>query len=187
MFYIFDCNTLEYFSLKKWELYKFVKQEGTVFGNRPAQKRRLEKKIYIYDMWLTSEYDCRFIKYIVYDEFMNLVDYKILEDWVLNRSYKDYKQFSNNSFGKHTFRKDPVEGTGGWGNGHYHRRPKTTNERRANCDPDYAEYVRSRRRNVPDAWEDLHISARDDKRSWKKNGEYSRNLSARSGKSRGIW
>jgi hypothetical protein len=45
--------------------------------------------------------------------------------------------------------------------GHYHRHPRTQQERREN-----AEYGRGRRLNTPTSWDDLHIAAREN-RNWK--------------------
>lgn len=41
------------------------------------------------------------------------------------------------------------------------RRPKTTQEKRLNSDPDHQEYVRGKRRgrNLPDAWDDKHVGS----------------------------
>jgi len=73
-----------------------------------------------------------------------------------------------------TFRTAPVPGTGKRGGGHYFRRPRTTQERRAasafGTDRDYIEAggkVRASRNatNLVSAWDDIHRS-RDD-RSWK--------------------
>lgn len=44
------------------------------------------------------------------------------------------------------------------------RHPRTTQERRFNCDEDHKKLTRGRRRNLPSAWDDLWIR---DKKSWK--------------------
>ena len=169
MYYIYDCNTEKYFTLSYEKLYRFVNDEGTVFGNIPTQKRNLKKKVLTYGVWWNECMGHRLIKYIVYDEFMNLVDYKVLEDWALNRYGNKYKQFSLERFGSHEFRNGPVRWTGGYSNGHYHRMPRTTNEMRANFDPDYKELCRPKRKFLPTSWDDLQIASRRNKRSWKKN------------------
>lgn len=46
----------------------------------------------------------------------------------------------------------------------YLRHPKTTQERRSNCDPDHKRYTRGRRRNLPTTYDDIWIK---DRKSWK--------------------
>jgi hypothetical protein len=167
MFYIFDCDTEEYFTIKQCDLYHFVNKEGTVFGNLPQQKRNFKKKVLTHGVWWNDCMGIRLIKYIVYDKFMNLVDYEVLEQWALNNK-SGYKQFSLNRLGTHEFRNGPVPGIRKCGSYHYHRRPRTRNEMRSNCDPDHINYIR-KGRWLPSSWDDLKISSRDIKRSWKKN------------------
>jgi hypothetical protein len=49
-----------------------------------------------------------------------------------------------------------------------YRRPRTTQERRYNCDEDHADFVRGKRRNIPNAWDDL--PSRPHKKSRRKKG-----------------
>ncbi len=48
----------------------------------------------------------------------------------------------------------------------WHRHPRTTSERRANCDPDVREYVRGKRspRMLPNSWDDYNTTVT---KSWK--------------------
>lgn len=171
MYYIFDCNKEKYFTLSMSELYHFVNSEGTVFGNFPQQRREFKKKILTYGVWWNENMGLRLIKYIVYDEYMNLVDYEILDNFALKNRGRDHKQFRRSSFGNHEFRRGPVRWTGGsrYRLYNYFRGPKTTAELRANCDPDYEQYVRPRRKIIPTECYDVRRSDRDIKRSWKKN------------------
>jgi hypothetical protein len=63
------------------------------------------------------------------------------------------------------FRHDPVPGT--YGGRHkycFHRRMKTTQEKRLNCDHEYRPYIRGRRQTLPNHWDDYNRSYQ---RSWK--------------------
>lgn len=65
------------------------------------------------------------------------------------------------------FRKEPVPCTGRRYYGHYWRRPRTSQEKRMSCDPEYAEFYRKRRGNhLPSVWDDLPRSDVEDI-SWK--------------------
>lgn len=166
MYYIYSCNEEQLYTATRAELYNFVNNKGKVFGNFPQQRRLIKKIEYPWNYPELVTKGMGFIEYIAYDEYYNLIDYKVLEDWASN-SCKQYKQFSRNNYGDHEYRNGPVPGTGGWKNGHYFRRPKTRNELKANCDPDHKEYVR-KGRWVPSSWDDIPVSADRIKRSWKK-------------------
>ena len=169
MYYIYDCNEMQLYTATRAELYRFVNSRGNVFGNYPEQKRIIKKIEYPWNYPELVTKGLGFIEFIAYDEFYNLIDYEVLEDWA-SGSRKTYKQFTNKNYGDHTFRCGPVPGTGKrtWSFYNYYRAPKTKNEMIANSDVEYQEYVRPRRKLIPSAWEDIPRSDRDNKRSWKK-------------------
>lgn len=168
MYYVFNCDNEKNELFTRAELRSFVRKEGTVFGNFPQQKRVAKSKIIVYGFPLTINLGHRLIKYIVYDEFYNLVDYKVLEEWAYSSHYNKYRQFSWKKKKDYKFRNGPVPGVYKYKNTNYFRRPQTLNEMRANCDPEYKKYTRSGR-HVPTSFDDISISSRNIKRSWKKN------------------
>ena len=48
------------------------------------------------------------------------------------------------------------------------RSPRTHNENRQNSDPEYSDLVRSKRKNIVTAWDDVHRSDIGN-RSWKRH------------------
>lgn len=80
------------------------------------------------------------------------------------------------------YRYDPVPGVKHWKNSifPYVRHMRTTQERRAACDPDYKKYVRGRRSyiNLPNSWDDYWHARKEKgwkrtkkKRQWMKKGD----------------
>ena len=68
------------------------------------------------------------------------------------------------------FRRDPIPGTKGSRRCYaWWRHMKTTQEIRSNCDPDYKLYIRGRRKNIPNCWDDVH---RGCQRSWKSQNRH---------------
>jgi hypothetical protein len=49
-----------------------------------------------------------------------------------------------------------------------YRRPRTTQERRYNCDEDHTDFVRGKRRNIPNSWDDM--PSRPHKKSKRQKG-----------------
>jgi len=66
------------------------------------------------------------------------------------------------------YRIDPVPFTGHYKRGRLFRHIRTTQERRYNLSEEHKDYVRGKRRKLPEAWDDILISSQYNK-SWKRH------------------
>lgn len=74
-----------------------------------------------------------------------------------------YKPYQRPSYPP--FRAGPVPYTGKWFRCHFRMRlPRTTQELRMNCDPEYGKFARPNRKHLPTSWDDIFVRRT---RSWK--------------------
>lgn len=131
---------------------------------------------------------CCHRRYMFYDEYGRIIDARVyweeVKETFLKRKTTKYERripedakygevFNRYSWAKGNeyrfkFRCGPVPGTSYHWRGYCYRRPKTTAEIRMNCDPEYKDFVRPRRRLIPTAYDDVCISSYRS-RSWKDN------------------
>ncbi len=167
-----------------YELEYFVVKNGPwCFGNNFKDKRwsfKIRKHNYGYCRKPVLENEgteeLRTVKYVVYDEDYLPVACKTIDQIYVQGAhaaniYPKYRRSSRGSWqSRHPnypgFRNGPVPGVGGWGNGSYYRRVRTTQEKKFNCA--HKKYTRGKRRNLPCAWDDIKISDHYTGHSWKK-------------------
>ena len=118
----------------------------------------------------------------VIDEFGNNVyNFELLKDLHqytfredIDKEWRQY--FRRNQTSKYDrwnlplvdFRKDPVPLTGNHHHSNWWRSPKTFQEKKLSCDPEYKDFFRkSRGHHLPSTWDDLSISSNSDI-SWKR-------------------
>ena len=113
------------------------------------------------------------VTYVVYDDEDNVIPVKTFEYYCHGYEHPGpegkagrYKRSPWVIKGHPGFRNGPIPGTGGYGNGSWYRRPKTTQETKMNCA--HTEYTRGKRRNLVTWWDDVPRSDSFIKHSWKK-------------------
>lgn len=94
-------------------------------------------------------------------------DHRVSDDARPGDIYHRYSWARGNEY-KYAFRRGPVPGTSYHWRGYWYRHPHTTAEYKQNTDPDYKQYVRAKRRHLPNAYDDI---CRSDvySRNWKDN------------------
>lgn len=133
-----------------------VKNVGAHFREFTGHERCL-----INDRWVRFP-TYREAEFILRDDQGRVVTGADFNDLLPRRSYFYRFSFWNGE--------GPVPGTGGWGNGHYFRHPKTMAERRQaqQVDPDEPAPRPARSSaNIPNAWDDYWVASRDDV-NWKR-------------------
>ena len=113
-------------------------------------------------------------RYVVFDDLFRIIDVRMYRKKILSygchfrpRKYKPHSKAAYDEKTKPEFRRGPVRGTGGR-YGHYYRHPKTFAEIRNNSIPEYKQFVRKSRIELPTVWDDL---VRNQSRCWKDQGK----------------
>lgn len=168
---IFEGNSFE-------ELLIFVAKRGDSFFDNITMN--YNDKWHYENPWNRKEDKFFQRRYMILDNYGRIIDLRYFRDEISridlnklkeqeyeNRVHKGYSSYLNNKF---VYRFDPVPGVHKYPHSRWFRRPRTTQERRMNLDPDHARYSRKRRSfsSLVNSWHDEPISRRFD-RSWKTN------------------
>jgi hypothetical protein len=170
---LFDAYMLERF---------IVKNGPWCFGNNHKDKRwSFKVRRYFYKCCIKPVVEVEGeevlvpVKYVVYDQDGELVTCKRIDQLYVQGAhsagvYPYYRSRGPRWYYTHRnypgFRSGPVPYTGGYGNGSYYRKVKTTQELRMNNA--HKGFTRGKRRNIPSYYDDVRISDHYTGHSWKK-------------------
>lgn len=111
-------------------------------------------------------------EYVIFDDTFRIIDIRDYADKIFafdmkNRKckWKSKKHIYEMEKNLPRFRKDPIPRTSHkWRFGSFYRYPRTTQEIRNNSIPEYEQFVRKKRKQIPTAYDDI---PRGQSRSWK--------------------
>ena len=174
-FYVIDVIEWAYISsrLSKKELISFIakyqrnyqKHNNSFLANYNATLEDLEFIYYHIGDELVSY--TRKKQYVIVDGYFRIIDVRIFKEEIKEEAEKQTSYFRTYRGPKFEYRNGPVPGTGKLKFSRSHRQINIANERRQNCDPEHAPYVRSKRKtkNLPS----YDYRSRD--RSWKRQSK----------------